>query len=49
MGLRSQSFSQAQAGEGFGRPVLEKEGGKMGSKVEVVELDLQLLQGSWEQ
>ena len=53
MGLRSQSLSQAQAGEGdwellWWRPALEKEGGRRGRKVEVVELDLELLQGDWE-
>ena len=49
MGLRSQSLSQAQAGEGdwellWWRPALEKAGGRRGRKVEVVELDLELLQ-----
>ena len=49
MGLRSQSLSQAQAGEGVGSwGGLEKEGGRRGHKVEVVELDLEWLQGNWE-
>ena len=49
VGLRSQLLSGTGWG-GVWEPVLEKEGGKMGSKVEVVELDLEvLLQGSWEQ
>ena len=49
MGLRSQSLSQAQAGEGVGSwGGLEKEGGRRGQKVEVVELDLELLQRDWE-
>ena len=52
MGLRSQSLFQTQAREGvwelWWRPALEKEGGRRGRKVEVVELDLELLQGDWE-
>ena len=49
MGLRSQSLSQAQAGEGVGSwGGLEKEGGRRGHKVEVVELDLEWLKGDWE-
>ena len=55
MGLTSQSLSQAQAGEGdwellrWQRSALEKEGGRRGPKVEVVELDLKWLQRVWEQ
>ena len=51
MGLRSQGLSQAQAGEGcwelqwWWRPALEKEDGSRGHKVEVVEMDLEQLQG----
>ena len=54
MGLRSPSLSQAQAGEGcwelqpWKRPA-EKEGERRGLKVEVVELNLEQLQGNWEQ
>ena len=49
MGLRSQSLSQAQAGEGVGSwGGLEKEGGRRGHKVEVVELDLEWVKGDWE-
>ena len=52
VGLRSQSSSQALAGEAWwelrSRPVLEKEGERRGRKVEVVELDLERLQGDWE-
>ena len=47
VGLRSQLLSGTGWG-GVWEPVLEKEGGKMGSKVEVVELDLERLQGNWE-
>ena len=54
MGLRSQSLSQTQAGERcwelppWQRHALEKEGGRRGRKVEVVELDLEWLQEDWE-
>ena len=43
MGLRSQSLPQAQAEDGGWElwPALEKEGGRRGLKVEVVELDLE--------
>ena len=53
MGLRSQSLSQAQAGEGgwegWWRPALEKEGGRRGSKVDAMKMDLEQLPGDWEQ
>ena len=41
MGLRSQSLSLAQAGEGGWLP--EKEGRRRGHEMEVVELDLEQL------
>ena len=45
MGLGSQSLPLEQAGEGVRErwPVIEKEGGRRGRKVEVVELDLERL------
>ena len=46
MGLGSQSSPLEQTREG--RPALEKEGGRRGCKVEVVELGLERLQGGWE-
>ena len=47
MGLGSQSLPLEQAGEGVRErwPVIEKEGGRRGRKVEVVELDLAQRQG----
>ena len=52
MGLKSHSLSQAQSGEGcwelWPRLALEKEGGRRGRKVEVVELDLEQLKGDWD-
>ena len=51
MGLRSQSLPQAQAEDGVGSCGLHlrrREGG-WGLKVEAVELDLEWLQGDWEQ
>ena len=52
MGLRSQSLSQARAGEWgwewWWRPVLEKGGGRKGRKVDAVKLGLEQLQGDWE-
>ena len=53
MGLRPQSLSQAQPGEGgwelwqWWKPALE-ESRRRGCKVEVVELDLEWLQGDQE-
>ena len=52
MGLRFQSLPLEQAGEGDWElrqwPVVEKERGRRGHKVEVVELDLERLQWDWQ-
>ena len=52
MRLRSQSLPLEQTGEEgceqWQQSALEKEGGRRGCKVEVVELDLEQLQGDWE-
>ena len=53
MGLRFQSLPLEQAGEGDWElrrwPGVEKEGGRRGHKVDAVKLDLEQLQGDWEQ
>ena len=50
VGLKSQNLPPTQAEEkGWEQwPGFEKEGGRRGHKVEVVELDLESLQGDWE-
>ena len=50
MGLKSQNLPPTQAEEkGWEQwPGLEKEGGRRGHKVEVVELDLEWLQWDWQ-